>query len=730
MSVAFNSGKIPEPLAVGATEPDAAAAEMAQKVALKDEYSTAALVSAFKAAGFSILAEDGSELVGARNAGQGIGFESWEIASIAKLYGDEMHITLADLSQTFSQTLPGFKKLPLSKLLLEGIQADSESKKPELRFWARFIVELGKNANPSYDLMAGDVDPANVKLDAIQFAFITRRLAADLAIAGAKGRKNGGVHEPQQSLNLRSTGKLRNADLVESYLAPRLIQGVFHPASKGPYERAGLQEGTASVPGLPCNLTEAQLQLMDVIAYGFGFAFDRLMEMISVPGFLTEGLTGAVEGYAKFNLIANAIFVYGKLVFTSMTANATISMNSPPLVRQIDPVAGCQRKLTGTIIQKTGNWQLVNCLRMALLHAGIDVSLPKDGPIAGAKTQWHIVEGGANVTQAGAAGYNDAIVEWTGNGPRIQDAGTYAGIPGIVGGTAVSDFSQPVTSEDGTVEISIEGTRRRESLQGWAVPVMKTAKVQLTFAAKPPYLRGDLIDALGGAAGLLSGPIGLLTTAPVEMLLRSRWFASPVYAIPVKDWKACNGGWVGKIRYEITSKATSSTTHVIALGPEKGKTCTENKSQNGSDSSEWDLNGSTVVNGLIQSSWSGERQFDATTEGCFTQRNTTSGRDQGIGKVQISIGDGVYFLGMNAGGSMNPNAVTYTEVRSGDGSHSTSKGPLVPIEAPPVSGKLDPDDPNHLVGRQNLPNSVGGVTTLEWDLQVCGRVGDVCAGQN
>lgn len=70
-------------------------------------------------------------------------------------------------------------------------------------------------------------------------------------------------------------------------------------------------------------------------------------------------------------------------------------------------------------------------------------------------------------------------------------------------------------------------------------------------------MRQDLIDTMA-AAGLLSNPITLLTTVPVEMILRSRWFASPVFTVPVKDWIACGGGWIGSIVYSENEHDESS----------------------------------------------------------------------------------------------------------------------------------------------------------------------------
>jgi len=464
----------------------------------------------------------------------------------------------------------------------------------------------------------------------------------------------------------------------------------------------------------------------------FGLGFDQLMELLNVSGVLTGGLT-----------IFNVITAYGKLVLAEMTAEATITMDSSPLVRRTSPEPGCQRKLTATLMQKTGNWQLLNCLRLALLHAGIDVDVPKDGPIDGAKTQWHIVEGGASVSQAGATGSNTAIVEWVGTGPRIQDAGTYAGTPGIVtGGTAVSDFSQPTTSEHGIVEIMIEGCARRNDLNGWAVPVMKTAKVQLTFAVKPPNLKEDVLNALEAGAALLSGPMVLLTTVPVEMFLRSRWFASPVFTIPVKDWQACNTGWSGKMSFERTRHWSQTES-----GPDTyGGTWTKSETIDQDWRQEWQLAGSqhndpaggiavdATWTALIKNRQVGTQYVPRETQ-CPPSWQNMAGQDEGqvqviIGFMQETADTQTYYIGADVpSGPFKPDAVKWS---TGGGCPGEVSGGSKPIDVTSfgASGPVDPKDPNHLFGIKRTVDPYGTDEIVKWDLHVCGRVKDVCGQQN
>lgn len=64
MGDAFRAGKLPAPMSLAATDPDRTAAELAQQIALMDDHSTSALVTALVAAGFNIRTANGDVLAG------------------------------------------------------------------------------------------------------------------------------------------------------------------------------------------------------------------------------------------------------------------------------------------------------------------------------------------------------------------------------------------------------------------------------------------------------------------------------------------------------------------------------------------------------------------------------------------------------------------------------------------------------------------------------------------
>jgi len=95
---------------------DQQATALAQAVALRDENSTAALYAAVLASGNAVRDTDGG-VVQTNERGQGLLFNSWELAATAKLYGEEYGVMLSHISDAFAQSVPELKDVPLAALL-------------------------------------------------------------------------------------------------------------------------------------------------------------------------------------------------------------------------------------------------------------------------------------------------------------------------------------------------------------------------------------------------------------------------------------------------------------------------------------------------------------------------------------------------------------------------------------------------------------------------------------
>ena len=169
MSRAFDSGSLPAPLAITEPDPDEAALALAKKIAAQDQNSTAALITALQMSGFSVRAKNGDLLPNPTTTSQGMALDAWQVAAMAKLYGQHWHMSAADLTTVVQKLLPGLGKAPVSDMLLSGIAQSAQGPQP-LRFWSRVIIDLGLVSANHYEISASNPDPASLQLDAIQVA--------------------------------------------------------------------------------------------------------------------------------------------------------------------------------------------------------------------------------------------------------------------------------------------------------------------------------------------------------------------------------------------------------------------------------------------------------------------------------------------------------------------------------------------------------------------------------
>ncbi|HET7112891.1 MAG TPA: hypothetical protein VFI57_04570, partial [Pyrinomonadaceae bacterium] len=245
------------------------------------------------------------------------------------------------------------------------------------------------------------------------------------------------------------------------------------------------------------------------------------------------------DKYGRFVKIFNILSAYAKFIMTYAMLETEISVNDPPLVRTTSSVAGGERRLTAIVKMNTGMFEDINCFRTALnIATGLDASLIKDGPLEGVEVNWHLTEGGDELLHSGTRG----IVGFKNEGPRIQDAGAYSGIPGK-GGTPVQAIPRTKTDREGMASICLQGKPHVPYIGQPRAPVMKRAVVMTTIKMKPGEIKGDAVDlaeqALGGVAALIS--------LPVELLYRSDWASTARMEVYVKDWQECNRGWSGTI---------------------------------------------------------------------------------------------------------------------------------------------------------------------------------------
>jgi hypothetical protein len=702
MAQAFRGGRLPAPLPQPEGAPEQAAAELATRVMAENDQSTAALLTALQMSGFSVRGDDGLLAFESVKPGQGIVIDAWEVAALAKLFGDGMQVRLGDFSNAFASTVPPLKDAPVATLFLDGLRAAAQGDQPTMRFWADFIAELGRQSAKPYDLLAPDVDPGKVDLDAIQVSLILRRLLADFMLLD-RNKSQKAQWAPVWSRE-RTSAQWEPASYNFEGGASRYIRDAVWRPEDGP-SLLLVQEGGGS--SLPCTLKELEAQILDGTAYSFAKGFDKMLEYLG-----KHEMEGA-EKYSGATSAANAVLALIKLwaYYACMETDITMSGN-PPLVRtQKTTEAGEERTLTATVRENIGKWQALNCARLALNGANLDISLPNDGPVAGVKTQWVLTSGAVSIS-GGAITYPIVELVFPDGTPLVQNA---------MG--PISDASAPKTDEEGHTKIDIEGVKQREPLIN-PLPVMKQAAVRFTVAAKPVTMSQDLIDAVG--VGVVGG-VGLGFAGPVEMLLRSNIYFSKQLNIPVKDWDSCDGGWGGTITYE-------RTWHWVHNDPVQNMTEARDQTSREVITLRGDPNGATGWNGkshgtfaanfdgkyLGVNRWPANRFSGACT---LTAEETTPAAGGGETDLGISFqGDNKYLIGPTS--ATLPGADTWRRTSSGD-----CKGKALPDTSNPLSYSMefagvtvqeDPNQPGVLRGSASLPGTMSGETiTATWNLTQC-----------
>ena len=334
LSAAIRAGALPAPAPLPRGAPDRQAAALASAVFARDSSSTAALYAAVLASGYAVRKRDGT-IVRTVDPGQGIVLEEFEVAGMAKLYGLGYGATLKHLGDSFRQAKP-WNELKLEEMLLTGIREAGFSTRPEVKFWALFITELGRRSRQPFDLL-GEPDPSKTHLDAIQLQFLLTRLAADYAV----------LHPPASSA----------APAAPVFLAS-------WPAAQ-------------SGPPPVCNADT----FADYVAMG----------LTTVFGILAESMGGAAKTYGQAVQRANLMLVLAKFIATYALLDQELHIKGGRLIRtKGSRLPGRTDTLTVQVsIQETWT-QYVNCAREILNRGGLDMALPDAGPVKDVVVNWAI----------------------------------------------------------------------------------------------------------------------------------------------------------------------------------------------------------------------------------------------------------------------------------------------------------------------------------------------------
>ena len=466
-----DSRLLPPPLEIRGTGAERARL-LARRVLEGGEEGTAALLAALSAAGIAVRDPSlgGRVVVPAAGPSQGVAVEAADVIAMMRLEERGYQATLADVAALLRLPGLGLERAPVERLLAAAIAEHAEMGEEPLRSWAAFLVELGRQGPAGYDL--GNLrDPVDVPLDGVQTFPILFRLFAD---AYAIGKGSPGT----------ASGALGAA-------VPGLL-------AAGP----GLGSALPASGDLPCTLSDADAFVMDRTAAVSSTAFGELWGRLGLPGAGLLALAGSALPVLRF-LAIQAIF------------DPRIELApAPPLVRtKKTNVDGATHELRATIRMNTGRAQMLNCFRIMLNAAGLDLSLPNDGPVAGVKVLWRCVSGCR-----------------VGEPLQLCECGIHSGDP-------TQNAYATRTDQDGVARTGIQGRRQKQQLGEWALEARREATVAITVKLITPDLVSDLVsigETLAGAA--IGGALGAGPGFIADLL---DWYGvrGATYRFPVVDWE-------------------------------------------------------------------------------------------------------------------------------------------------------------------------------------------------
>lgn len=683
MAEGFRSGHLPAPLPIPSGDPDQIAADLAKRIATKDEQSTAALMTALQMAGFGIYSPEGQLAVKPTGASQGMALGAFSVAAMAKLYNDGWHMSLADLSAVLTKAIPAFQKVSLNETLANGIATASQGEQP-LRFWSRLIIELGKQSSPGYDLSSGKVDPT-VELDSIQTSLILQRLYGDLMSRTRPERE-----KPQNSaLNGQNTG-----------LDGLVFPAAFHPGGGERLVLTGLEESESTNP---CE-SEFVKTALDADAILRTTEWKALInsEKIESPG---------ARSYA------NAALTILKIVWVYATLHVDVKMTDSPLVRSEDTSNGKSRILTAHVWFDTGKLPWLNCMRLFMKKADFG-NLPNDGAAKGVGVWWLPAEG---------FGPGYGTIEFHNDPQGLIDAEhsqTLVFFDTDVINGRVAGPTDPFRTTDpyGNATMQVTGMKQSRDLTNEKkVPVMKKMAVAVSVKYKQVSdvkdMLGEFLDVLGPGLGIASGDLpAALADALAETVFRMHWTIDGSFSFPVQDWRVCKAGWVGTIKSRGTLNDIKTTSAPGGFARVAVDNTEKVEYEIGAPLEDDDAN----YIGTYSADWAAKR-LNQTNSGKYTQETTVTASKSG-GKAVFSI----YVTSDNRFGFMaGPANDEGGELRSktiehvGDETREYTSTGIWSPGGTHVSGTIDPKNPDRLQGSKTEKRPDGTVVTTVWDLSKC-----------
>ncbi len=735
MSAAYRSGTLPLAAAMPAGTVEEQAAALAGAVSRRDENSTSALIAALKAAGYGIRNEEGT-VDYQRSGWQGMAIDGWQVATMARSYGNGVGLGLGKFADGLELIVPEWKKETNATDIINGIRAATRSEHAPLRFWAHFIIELGRQSDAPYDLL-NDAQVKHARLDAVQLTLIMTRLAADVNIALK-----------------RQTPRTAQADTIVPSTADIDVfaPGSSHTRGRGPsamQDDDNIAFTPVKAPDGPCSTNELESLILDLNATGMGLGFGQFTGYLESKGVISSK-PGAVLGGA------NALLIALKLIATYAALDSEITMDGDQMLTRTKTTSDGERKtLRAKVKIDLGRWQAMNCIRPALNAAGLDFSVPSNGALAGTRVDWNLIEGGVADSQLGN------VLHTVKNLPSLLKDGTMDMGDAIV----FLDTQQGVknaekrhynyTDPNGESKIDAVGLRQVRNMAGEKLrPVMKRMSVNLDMQIKTMRI-SDATGAAGTANDLAGNAIAFFTKdipgfiygTTAETIYRSNLGSSKIVSFPVKDWQPCDGGWSGTITRttkfrkdepNVVNGARSSMGYKEWTEVVKLKVTGQQNEHDGILVNGWLANGNLKYDETIYRR-ENDQKFQCTIRDSLRRSTTRYGKRDYYNKrenkadqeiyttVYVAVYSDYAYLDFNIQGIEGDafyDEKTETPCPEHD-KNGTRKGQESYPFQKTTRGEMefrveyDSKNPGILKGARTYINSDGSVSTLTWDLTRC-----------
>ena len=547
----------PDPLADFPTKglPDAylfgggASPELAKKAAAailrNDEGSLPALIGALQKAGFHIIDKDQKILFLPTGDPNGTAFFDYEVAGILRATQLGMTTTLDKMGLMLANNNPELMGLKIPSLILADLRSWSTLTKEQIEklprsemsahqqngYLAALVIELGADT--------GGLTLTSSNLNLIQASIIERRFLGDL---------------------VASYAELQTGQVFVPHRPAREQRGsVFMNASWKP------------IPD-PCEAVDVIGKLQGYESKGKKLVklFDKLNETLETGEFPTESpaggiskkipgiLTGPKKMFEeRFKNVAagieklNVVMSYVKLVVANMSIHADLTVEDPmPLIRtKSGRSTGQERVVTAKFRIDFAGSEEINCTaKAAKIMTGLDVEVPKDGPMKNVPVIWKPLEEGSGYAK-------------------------FTGYPVLVDAVdkVRRDISRQRTNELGENQIKLTGKpQARDMEQEPVVPIPTKADLRVSIATEDMDASKDLPKIFFFGVGGKFGIGALIEMAPAilgKMALRSFRVS-----VPVRDWQPCSDDWAGFIKlHRVRSKTTSEIGTRFPNGNTSGK---------------------------------------------------------------------------------------------------------------------------------------------------------------